>query len=196
MKTPLKSDKEELADLRKIAAEHSDCRWWFCIHHNISLETLYNDSTVEDRIAEILRSKPAEQHATRFRNLRPVVGELPTAVAETWAALNKASTAYDEAGVACNEAAAACNKAWAACSEARAARDKAGVTCNEAVAAYAEAGANYDKAWVAHNKAWTAYDKAQDAYAEALTTHADEITDLMNTQWPGNTWNGKNIGWK
>ena len=168
MKTPLKLAGEELADLRKIAAEHSDCRWWFCVHHGILLETLYNGSTVEDRIAEILRSKPAEQHATRFRNLRPLVGELPTAVAET----------------------------LAACDKARAARDKAGVACNEAVATYAEAGANYDKAWVARNKAWTAYDKAQDAYDEALTTHADEITDLMNIQWPGNTWNGKNIGWE
>ena len=168
MKTPLKLAGEELADLRKIAAEHPDCRRWFCIHHDILLETLYNGSTVEDRIAEILRSKPAEQHATRFRNLRPLVGELPTAVAET----------------------------LAACDKARAARDKAGVACNEAVATYAEAGANYDKAWVARNKAWTAYDKAQDAYDEALTTHADEITDLMNIQWPGNTWNGKNIGWE
>ena len=146
MKTPLKSDKEELADLRKIAAEHSDCRWWFCIHHDILLETLYNGSTVEDRIAEILRSKPAEQHATRFRNLRPLVGELPTTVAETLAALNKAGAAY--------------NKAWAA--------------FNEAVVAY--------------NKSWA-------AYREALAAHDAERTDLMNIQWPGNTWNGKNIGW-
>ena len=154
MKTPLKSDKEELADLRKIAAEHSDCRWWFCIHHNISLETLYNGSTVEDRIAEIIRNKPAEEHATRFRNLRPLVGELPTAVAETLAALNKAG--------------AACNKAWAA--------------CNEAVVVY--------------NKSWAAYRKARAAYLEALAAHDAEITDLINVQWPGNTWNGKNIGWE
>jgi len=155
MTTPLKSDKEELADLRKIAAEHPDCRWWFCIHHNISLETLHDGSTVEDRIAEILRSKPAEQHATRFRNLRPVVvGELPTAVAETWVAYDKATAAYNEAGAACN------------------------------------------KAWVARDKAWTAYNEAVAAYREAVAAHADEITDLMNTQWPGKTWNGKNIGWE
>ena len=161
MKTPLKSDKEELADLRKIAAEHSDCRWWFCVHHDTPLETLYNGSTVEDRIAEILRSKPAEQHATRFRNLRPLVGELPTAVAETLAALNKA-------GEACNEAQVAHNKAWA----------------------------DYDKAIAACDKAWTAYNKSWAAYREAAADHAAEITDLMNIQWPGNTWNGKNIGWE
>jgi hypothetical protein len=154
MKTPLKSADEELSDLRKIAAEHSDCRWWFCIHHDILLETLYDDSTVEDRIAEILRSKPAEEHATRFRNLRPLVGELPTAVAET----------------------------WAACSEARAARDKAGVAC--------------DKAWAAYNEAVAAFNKAWADYRKAAADHAAEITDLMNIQWPGNTWNGKNIGWE
>ena len=147
MKTPLKSDKEELSDLRKIAAEHSDCRLWFCIHHDILLETLYGGLTIEARIAEIIRNKPAEEHATRFRNLRPFVGELPTAVAETLAALNKARAARDEA--------------WA----------------------------NYDKAWAARNKAAA-------AYREALAAHDAEITDLMNVQWPGNTWNGKNIGWE
>ena len=170
MKTiSLKLADEELADLRKIAAEHSDCRWWFCIHHDILLETLYNGLTIEARIAEILRSKPAEQHATRFRNLRPaVVGELPTAVAEAWAA--------------CSEAGAACNKAWAA--------------CNEAFAAYAEAATACDKARAACAEAWAARNKAVAAYREALAAHDAEITDLMNAQWPGNTWNGKNIGWE
>ena len=175
MKTLLKSDKEELSDLRKIAAEHSDCRRWFCIHHNISLETLHDGSTVEDRIAEILHNKPAEQHATRFRNLRPFVGELPTAVAETWAACNEAAAAYDEALAACNEARATCNEAAAACDEAWAA---------------------YNKAQVAHNKAWADYNKSWAAYRKAAADHAAEITDLMNIQWPGNTWNGKNIGWE
>ena len=175
MKTPLKSDKEELADLRKIAAEHPDCRRWFCIHHDILLETLYNGSTVEDRIAEILRSKPAEQHATRFRNLRPLVGELPTAVAETWAACNKARAARDKACTAYDKAWAACNKAWMAYYKARAAYRGAAAACAEA---------------------WAARNKAAAAYHEALAAHDAEITDLINVQWPGNTWNGKNIGWK
>jgi len=238
MTTPLKSDKEELADLRKIAAEHPDCRRWFCIHHDILLETLHDDSTVEDRIAEILRSKPAEEHATRFRNLRPFVGELPTAVAETWAACSEARAARDKAGVACDkafaayaeaatacdkavaardEAVAACAKAWvarnealAAYDEALAARDEAvtalnkactaydeaGAALNKARAAYDEAGAALNKARAARDKAWTAYNKSWAAYREAVAAHADEITDLMNIQWPGNTWNGKNIGWK
>ena len=168
MKTPLKLAGEELADLRKIAAEHPDCRRWFCIHHDILLETLYGGLTIEARIAEIIRNKPAEEHATRFRNLRPFVGELPTAVAETLAA--------------CNEAAAACDEAWVA-------RDKAWVAYDEALAACNEAQ-------VAHNKAWADYNKSWAAYRKAAADHAAEITDLMNTQWPGNTWNGKNIGWE
>ena len=175
MKTLLKSDKEELADLRKIAAEHSDCRWWFCIHHNISLETLYGGLTIEARIAEIIRNKPAEEHATRFRNLRPFVGELPTAVAETLAACNKARAARDKACTAYDKAWAACNKAWMAYYKARAAYRGAAAACAEA--------------WAARNKACT-------AYHEALAAHDAEITDLMNAQWPGNTWNGKNIGWE
>ena len=189
MITPLKLADEELADLRKIAAEHSDCRRWFCVHHDTPLETLYNGSTVEDRIAKILRSKPAEQHATRFRNLRPLIGELPTEVAETLAACNKAAAARDKAWVACDEALAARDKAWVALNKAWVALNKAWVTRDKAWAAYDEAFAAFDKAIAARDKALAAYD-------EALAARDAEITDLMNIQWPDNTWNGKNIGWK
>ena len=86
------------------------------VHHNVLLEPL--TETLKKRIAYIKKHKPEDEIATRLRLLKPVVGGLPTAVAEAWKSYNKARKAYEAAWKSYIEP-------WKAYIEARKARDKA-----------------------------------------------------------------------
>ena len=147
----LKTWQEELEDCRAAAAAHPGVEIYLSVHHDIFCERL--TEPLESRIKAILDTKPQEQWACRFRNLRPLTFELP-------AAFDKARAAFA--------------KAWAACAKAEAAFAKA-------EAARAKAWADYVKALAARDKAWAAC--------------GPELKQLLDAAWPGNTWNGKNIGW-
>ena len=84
------------------------------VHHNVLLEPL--TEPLKNRIAYIKDNKPKDEIATRLRLLKPVVGGLPTAVAEAgksrfeeWKAYCKA---YDEAWKAYREARFEARKAY------------------------------------------------------------------------------------
>lgn len=69
----------------------------FCwhIHHAILLEPL--TKPIEKRIEYIKAEKPAGEIDLRLRLLKPVVGQLPAAVVEAWAACDQAWAARDHA---------------------------------------------------------------------------------------------------
>ena len=62
--------EEELAACRNafLANKHSKNAW--CLHHNQLFEPL--TESYENRIKCILKNKPKEEHAVRFRNFRPM----------------------------------------------------------------------------------------------------------------------------
>ena len=133
----------------------------FCwhVHHNILLEPL--TEPLKNRIAYIKDNKPEDEIATRLRLLKPVVGGLPTAVAEAGKAYDAAWEAYD---------------------------DEAGEAYDAAWEAYIEAREAYDAAREAYIEAGEAYIEAQKAYIEALKIHEAEILALHAIECPNCPW--------
>ena len=64
------------------------------VHHDLLVEPLIEP--LKNRIAYIKDNKPEDEIATRLRLLKPVVGGLPTAVAEAGKAYREARKAFDE----------------------------------------------------------------------------------------------------
>ena len=118
----------------------------------------------ENRIKYILSDKPKKEQAVRFRNFRPLRIELPKEII-------KAIAKYDEA---------------------RAKYDEARAKWNEAEAKYDEAEAKYDEAWTKWNEASAKYDEARAKLNKALATW-NKGNVMFLSDWPDNTWNGKNI---
>jgi len=87
------------------------------VHHDVLLEPLIE--TLKNRIAYIKDNKPEDEIATRLRLLKPVVGGLPTAVAEAGKAYDAAWKARFEEWKAYIEARKAYDEAWKAYREAR-----------------------------------------------------------------------------
>ena len=71
-------------------------------HHN----TLLSWVDPEERIAEIKKNKPEDEHELRLRLMKPVKGQLPSDLCEASRAYNKTWRAYDEAWQ-CNQSAIA-----------------------------------------------------------------------------------------
>ena len=88
----------------------------WCVHHGIELELLVQPP--EARSEYILTSKVSAERALRLHEMRPVRGELPTAIVKAYAGYDKAY--------------ADCAKAYTDYAKARADCDKAELTASDA----------------------------------------------------------------
>ena len=132
------------------------------VHHDVLLEPLIE--TLKNRIAYIKDNKPEDEIATRLRLLKPVVGGLPTAVAEAGKAYHEAGNAYEEA-----------RKVYI---EARKVYDEAHEPLIVASQkAYRKAGKSYYEAWK--------------AYIKALKIHEPEILALHAIECPDCPWDNE-----
>ena len=176
MKKPIQSIKKELAACRKAFQEapNATCAW--CCHHSILLEFL--TEPYENRIQYILENKEKKEQAIRFRNFRPLRIEFPKEIIE-------ARAKYDEAR-------AKLNKAIAKYDKARAKYDEARAKYYEARAKLIKARAKYDEARAKLIKALATYNEALAKYNKALATW-NKGNKMLSSDWPDNTWNGKNI---
>ena len=134
------------------------------VHHNVLLEPLIEP--LKNRIAYIKDNKPKDEIATRLRLLKPVKGELPTAVVAEWKAYHKAWKAYRKARKSYDAAAKALIEPWT----------------------FIEAQKSFRKAY---RKAWKAYDASQKSYDEVLTIHEPEILALHAIECPDCPWDNE-----
>ena len=167
IKIPIKSIKEELKACRKAFTSNPKAKFAWTCHHAVLVEFL--TEPWQNRIKYIMTEKAESERAVRLRNFRPVRIELP-------AKLIKAGAEYDKAK-------AEWNKAWAE-------YDKAGAELGKAWAEYDKAGAEYGKAGAEYDKARAELEKAEADYFNSKATKATRDHD---SDWPDNTWNGKDI---
>jgi hypothetical protein len=102
------------------------------VHHDQLLEYCYS---YDERVAFIKKYKHPSEVNTRLRLFQPVVGDLPSTIAEACKAYDEVRKAFAEACKAYDEAFA---EAWKACDEAAfdeawEARDEAYKTCEEEI---------------------------------------------------------------
>ena len=176
MKKPIQSIKKELAACRKAFQEAPEAKYAWCCHHSILLEPL--TEPCENRIQYILENKEKAEQAVRFRNFRPVRIKLPKEIIE-------ACAKYDEASAKYYEAIAKYYEAFDKCKKAR-------TTYDEARAKYNEARATWNEAWAKCNEACAKCNEACAKCNEALATWT-EGNVMFLSDWPDNTWNGKDI---
>ena len=190
MKKPIQSIKKELAACRKSFQENPKAKYAWCCHHSILLELL--TEPYENRIQYILEYKEKEEQAIRFRNFRPLRIEFPKEIIEARAKYDEARAKLNKAIAKYDKARAELNKAIAKYDKARAKYDEARAKYYEARAKLIKARAKYDEARAKLIKALATYNEALAKYNKALATW-NKGNKMLSSDWPDNTWNGKNI---
>jgi DNA repair exonuclease SbcCD ATPase subunit len=148
------------------------------VHHDVLLETSAN---IQGRIDYIRAEKPEDEIETRLRLLKEVQRQLPEAVIQALATLDRVWATLDRVWAALDQARTAYAQVWAA------------AALDQAWTAYAQVRTALDQARTAYAQVRTALDQARAALDQALRDHAAEIEALHWAECPDCPWNGETI---
>jgi len=121
--------------------------------------------SIEGRVGEIERTKPAYEHETRLRLMKLVKGELPAELATALQAYEPAWQGFEPVWEVYEPAWQGFEPAWL----------------------------TYEPAWLAYLAAREAYDTARQAFETLYTKHLPAIEALHAIECPDCPWDGESI---